>query len=435
MSAIDEDSSDNETYNYTTTKVLLGYTSKEPTDGVSQLGGYPVCQFHPLSGLSAKIVSQSWMDESRPPSASLARCKVCRDMMLQLLQLHGDLPDFFPNHARRLHIFVCKKKACRRKAGSIRAFRCIKVERPHLRATTDPAVESASTGKPRRDLGSEVFGGGLSKPLGNPSPFASSGSTKPNPFSQSTQSDDSRVTNGKSHQDKSGHDVSGDFSKTFAEMARISSPSPVSEPSVESWPPKAALPTPYPTYHIDAEYEILDDDSEPSAALAQGYEEDGSDDRITSAKEDAEAFESTMDRTFQKFADRLAQNPLQILRYEFKGHPLLYSKKDTVGKLLASSQSPVAETSRVSVARREGRLGIPNCDKCGSARVFELQMTPQAIAEVEVDEPGLDGMDWGTIIFGVCSSDCQVAGIADGTVGYVEEWLGVQWEENQTSDM
>lgn len=39
----DSDSSDNDCSNYTTTNVLLGYASKEPTDDTfSQLGGFPV---------------------------------------------------------------------------------------------------------------------------------------------------------------------------------------------------------------------------------------------------------------------------------------------------------------------------------------------------------------------------------------------------------
>lgn len=39
----DSDSSDDESGSFTTTNVLLGYASKEPTDDeFSQLGGYPV---------------------------------------------------------------------------------------------------------------------------------------------------------------------------------------------------------------------------------------------------------------------------------------------------------------------------------------------------------------------------------------------------------
>lgn len=44
MPPSDNESSDDETDAFTTTNVLLGYASKEPTDDLfSQLGGYPVC--------------------------------------------------------------------------------------------------------------------------------------------------------------------------------------------------------------------------------------------------------------------------------------------------------------------------------------------------------------------------------------------------------
>jgi pre-rRNA-processing protein TSR4 len=38
-------------------------------------------------------------------------------------------------------------------------------------------------------------------------------------------------------------------------------------------------------------------------------------------------------------------------------------------------------------------------------------------------------MEWGTIILGVCSKDCKPRDVEEGEVGYVEEWIGVQWEE------
>jgi pre-rRNA-processing protein TSR4 len=38
-------------------------------------------------------------------------------------------------------------------------------------------------------------------------------------------------------------------------------------------------------------------------------------------------------------------------------------------------------------------------------------------------------MEWGTVIVGGCEGDCQVRGVNAGGVGYLEEWVGVQWEE------
>lgn len=143
-------------------------------------------------------------------------------------------------------------------------------------------------------------------------------------------------------------------------------------------------------------------------------------------KEDKDVFESSIDKTFQKFADRLAQNPEQVLRYEFKGNPLLYSKHDEVGRLLSSGSRSGNEKVKVSGGSRNG---IPRCGNCGRERVFEVQLAPHAIMELESEVEGIDGMDWGTIIVGVCGFDCVPKNVRHGEVGYVEEWAGVQWEE------
>jgi pre-rRNA-processing protein TSR4 len=47
----------------------------------------------------------------------------------------------------------------------------------------------------------------------------------------------------------------------------------------------------------------------------------------------------------------------------------------------------------------------------------------------EDEDVGLEGMDWGTIILGVCSKDCMPRDTREGQVEYLEEWVGVQWEE------
>jgi pre-rRNA-processing protein TSR4 len=142
-----------------------------------------------------------------------------------------------------------------------------------------------------------------------------------------------------------------------------------------------------------------------------------------------DAFESSMDKAFQRFADRMSQNPEQILRYEFAGSPLLYSKVDPVGKLLAPHQESAAAANVKVKTASAGKSGMPKCVNCGGDRLFELQLTPYAIVELEAEELGLEGMEWGTIILGVCSKDCVQRGQREGEVGYVEEWVGVQWEE------
>ena len=122
-------------------------------------------------------------------------------------------------------------------------------------------------------------------------------------------------------------------------------------------------------------------------------------------KEDKEVFESSLDKTFQKFADRVGQNPEQVLRYEFKGKPLLYSDTDAIGKKLAPHSENA--TAKVTTSSSNAGASIPRCANCGAERVFEVQLTPHAITELEAEDTSVDGMEWGTIIMGVCSRDCK----------------------------
>ena len=139
-----------------------------------------------------------------------------------------------------------------------------------------------------------------------------------------------------------------------------------------------------------------------------------------------DTFESELDKAFMKFSTRLAHNPEQVLRYEFRGTPLLYSYKDQVGKRLHVDHANGKVTTT-------GASGMPRCEYCGSERVFELQLVPHAISVLEDGREGLGlgegdaGMEWGTIILGVCAKDCVPQRV--GQIGWREEWAGVQWEE------
>lgn len=95
---------------------------------------------------------------------------------------------------------------------------------------------------------------------------------------------------------------------------------------------------------------------------------------------------------------------------------MLYSADDPVGKLLKGVEEGKG------VARR-----LPVCGNCGKReRCFEFQIMPTAISVLEGDDVGFDGMEWGTIIVGSCL--CVPKSLDANGVGWVEEWVGVQWE-------
>ncbi|KAK0713203.1 programmed cell death protein 2 [Lasiosphaeria miniovina] len=449
MAPYDSDSSGGEDNDFTETNVLLGYASSEANgEEISRLGGRP-----------------DWLDVGNAPSAALAICKVCKDLMVLLLQLNGELPEQFPGHERRIYVFSCRRKSCRRREGSIRAIRGVKIA-PDAPKVVSESSRDNKENKPSKEapvlpkassqgLGESLFGvkPAAASAVGTTArvnPFATSSSpatistnpfvpkpasattTPVNPFSNpqavTPPAPEVKTENIAASTTSDDDAAIKDLPKTFAETLTLNNPQTVSEPSSppDPWPETSEQPAPFPVRWLaDAEYETLDSTPlpPPGKFVVETEADAASSNGSGGGKEDKEVFESVMDAAFQKFADRVGQNPDQCLRYEFGGQPLLYSKTDAVGKLLhvSADTGPKVTTAGAGV--------IPRCTNCGAGRVFEVQLAPHTIEELEIEEDGLDGMDWGTVIVGVCENDCQERGVAAGKAGYVEEWAGVQWEE------
>ncbi|KAI9929232.1 hypothetical protein ASPWEDRAFT_104941 [Aspergillus wentii DTO 134E9] len=410
----------------TETGVLLGYGSEEILDDtISHLGGWP-----------------AWLDDATPPPGEFANCKVCNRPMLLLLELNGDLPEHFPNDERRLYIFGCSRKACNRKPGSIRALRAtrkFKIEQPRKTKEAEPEKanedkkEEPATEAPKQDLGASLFGGAslTGSMSANPNPFSSNSSPAQanniNPFA-------APATGPSQLSPKPATPAPSTLAESFADKVKISTPAPTTKapeaagPSAP-WPPQSAFPEPYPNYYLDADYEAISRPSTPTIPENVTIEKPDEDDGKAGA-DLKDTFESEVDKAFIRFSTRLGHNPEQILRYEFRGTPLLSSYTDAVGKKLHDSQGPGA--GHVTTIPN-GASRIPRCEYCGSERVFELQLVPHAIALLEEGREGVglgpndDGMEWGTIILGVCSKDCGPEEV--NVVGWREEWAGVQWEE------
>jgi pre-rRNA-processing protein TSR4 len=300
--------------------------------------------------------------------------------------------------------------------------------------------------KPQPKIGESLFGvkNGTSastsaNPFSNPFSSKPNGATAANPFSSTPGGANPFGAPAPmpavqvSEVEEKKDEASTTLRETFASKARLSSPPPSEQQPPrphEPWPADSAFPTPFPHYNLDAEYETLDAPSTPSIPANARMDIDNEGSGSGGGKEDKEVFESSMDRTFQKFADRIGENAEQVLRYEFKGKPLLYSDSDAIGKLLGThSENGPSSNAKVKTAGSRSGTGFPRCSTCGADRVFEVQLTPHAITELEAEEMSLDGMEWGTIIMAVCSRDCKPSDVQEGEVGYVEEWVGVQWEE------
>ena len=378
------------------TSVLLGFATQDaPEDPISHLGGTP-----------------SWFGTAPPPST--LSCHSCHASLTLLLQLNANLPSRFHDRERRLYVFVCRSRVCQRKNGSIRVLRATRfVDSP---AGSGSSANPGSQGPCR--TGNRVFSMERASMTNESNPFSTDHSSE----RQGGLTDLLLCSSATLDQSKASKQ-SGPQEQTtlgFAEMVKLSIPQEnnmkMSTPSL-----KPAETQSYPLCYLEADYEHLDESPATSSELEMSakFNLDLYSERLQEGGD--EGFESTMDEGFQRFADRLSQNPEQVLRYEFSGLPLLYTRFDAAGQLLSRNDK---------VGFSSQQVGFPICPRCGSQRVFEFQITPHAIAVVEAEEVSMDSMAWGTLIVAVCDNDCvnRVAGV---NIFYTEEWVGVQWEEDK----
>lgn len=89
----------------------------------------------------------------------------------------------------------------------------------------------------------------------------------------------------------------------------------------------------------------------------------------------------------------IALNPEQILRYDRHGNPLLSTD--------CAPSVPI----------------IPPCSLCGSPRHFEMQVMPNLLALIGVDNLS-KSIDWATLLLYTCSKNCPVP-----DYGYAEEFV------------
>ena len=372
---------------------------------------------------------------------------MCKNYLSLLLQLHGDLPEHFPHHERRLFLFGCRRKECQRESGSIRVFRSVRsfTSLSHRTANVADASDPNSESKVRgtSSLGDAIFGvNSISRGIHNANPFTiiqepSKGEAAPHDLlkpKSGIQGEWPSMPCGPEPCKISVNDAHLDT--TIIQQVQDYSICPSAKNKAPLGSRNAArerIPTykPFPLYYLEAEHETLDKPTITSPGLSIVDIESSlppSNERSLT-KDDPAAYESALDKTFQRFADRLAQNPLQVIRYEFRGSPLLYSKKDEVGRRLCGFGTlNESATFGSGATNARSHINIPVCENCGSRRVFEVQVTPYAISLLEENEVGEESMEWGTIIVGVCGKDCTEKG-TDRDAGYVEEWVGVQWEE------
>ena len=417
-----------------TTNTLLGYVdveiSKEepvyPKD--SFIGGQPI----PI-------------DVNSPIPSKFVHCKVCSKPMRLLTQCSADLPGTW--YDRALYVFICVESSCRRKDGSIRAIRGIKKDKLIMEQRESEEKKKVEEEKIKqqkiaekeeetKNLVKNLFGSNNNQ---NSNPFGA------NPFGSSTNNPFSKNVFETNNLKKEVNDINSETKiPTFSEVAK-SNIKPKDKIKVEKKDVNYKLPE-FKGFILYFETEKLDSSKQVLAPLPDNLkiddegtiiEDSTSSDNVKSAnlpkinpeknKETEDLAKLFDDQTFQNFTRVLSYNTTQVVRYEPGGSPILYSSKDKVSNIFYEGNGKLKKQS-------EWNIPSPDYNPSGH-RHFELQLMPKMIIDLERDINDIthimkNGMEWGTIIVATDSEDVVPLNWMDENgVAYIEEWCGVQWEE------
>lgn len=310
-----------------------------------------------------------------------------------LAQVYAPLEDTY--YDRALYVFACKSAGCRRKEGSVRALRAIyrneeREEKERRREQEELEKELSKTAAPEAKIGDQLFG---DKSGDTTNPFASSNPFGGDPFAKPAVKESTK-------------DTAKESSKSTKD-AKKPQAKPASNPSAE-------FPS-YPCFYIDVEEEYLTPKKQMDiSGLNVEMLEAGADDAEDAgpsgkAAELGKEVEANTDPVFQRFVDIVENNPEQVVRYRRPLAPLLYSGSDDVARQLTADPLEIPDGPRGS-------------------RTLELQLMPHAIMALEGDDDNIaNGMEWGSIF--IATSDVDTLDVDSNGVGYLEEWVGVQWEE------
>ncbi|CAK9786419.1 hypothetical protein CC85DRAFT_287109 [Cutaneotrichosporon oleaginosum] len=418
-----------------------GPMEEAPSHTTSFIGGYPAFPAVPAGpSRNPKGKGKAVAATSAPEEV---RCGACHKAMPLLSQVYCPLEG--GENDRTIYVWACARPGCRRREGSVRAFRAsvrneeyvADVEAKRAEAERIAAEErerarqNPFTVQQNAGAGAGLFG--APKPLfgaAAANPFASPSAPAASPHPSSPKKDDAPT----------------------AAVASLS----LSDPVVHTPPIPAYQPPQYITtvdeflpIAEDSDVDVSEDEDEAPEQKAE-WREDGWDKLLP----------KSVDDIFERFARRLASAEdasNQVLRYDFNAVPLPYSSSSPLFKKLfpgAPTRAPSSEEDEVNLADYYTTKPVPACTRCGAARVFELQLVPQLInvlrpsslsttgkppagnAKVQTEEErraeilrlakgeargeGDAGeMEWGTVMVFGCEGDC---------IGVGEEWVGVEWE-------
>lgn len=392
-------SDDEDTYDHKNSNVFLAFidTAVKETDELTIedtfIGGEPI-----------------WLHPDSIPDSKLLECKNCHSLenMKLLLQAFAPLDEeqmeevqlkynknvnlesINSNDDRVLYIFTCTN--CQRKDKAIRCIRGIRKNEDSNDINKKINNVINDEGKDFQINPFDISNNNMNNPFGN-NPFQSNGND--NPFANSINKKNDINTSGPSTKTlRKMHDAEKDkeFDKNKSFKCYLLY---VEEEKFTNKPDHLKLPK---------NLKINKDALELSE---KNIEEDLEKDPVKVDPRTEKLSQFLDDDVFQKFQEIVGYNPSQVLRYDIGGTPLFYSKVANL-KLFENA--------------------IPKPDyNPSSRRIFEMQLMPKMILDLEETVSIKEGMEWGTILV-FTDMENATPQFDEHNVGYVEEFCKIQWE-------
>ena len=322
----------------------------------------------------------AWLDLKNLPEVEALNCEKCSKPLGFLLQIYAPLEDNAKCFHRQMYVFMCLDAKCHE--GTLAPFKVFRsqlsrenefypFEAPIEKADWEPELHAGKYNQLCRACGCR----GTKK---------CSGCGKVNYCSREHQTMDWKFR----HKSECKN---ADFTFKYSENQDA-------VPSLNLSP---------------FEIVILGDDEEVSDSDDDGGREVDIDKQVEKMREleknggtlsghDLEEFCSEddvmKDKNFKRFQKVVKRASDQVIRYQRSEEPLWISDQN-----VPSDKE------------------IPNCENCGSKRVFEFQIMPQLLYSLKLDKSVKEqSIDWGTLIIYTCEKSCS------HKVGYNLEFLWKQ---------
>ncbi|XP_036402090.1 programmed cell death protein 2 [Megalops cyprinoides] len=300
----------------------------------------------------------AWLSQLDLPSPKQIECETCHQPLAFLLQVYAPIVGQDRSFHRTLFVFCCKTPTCYSHNDS----RCFKVFRSQLPRRNDfypyDPPPDESTGENENDSDVLQSGVKLCRVCGCLGPKSCSRCHIANYCSKEHQVIDWKAGHKSECSSNGASNPAGSVGQGFL----------------------------FPEYELVTEPEELPEKEQPRGAdEAQTNLDCSSSAADVLQEEELEEMamhETEENKVFQKFKERTAPEPHQVLRYCRRGPPLWVSAK-----------------------------GIPNaevipCCPCGAKRIFEFQVMPQLLNHLKVDSPQAS-IDWGTLAVYTCEDSCD----------------------------